>query len=139
MFTCGGPCVPIRQERQAVEGKKRRECEDALEKNRSAQEEAAQEEAARQAEIDRQTQEQERKALVTAFLKEHGYNDVGIPKRTMLKTKYPIHTAAKIGDPKIVTALLEEERSEEPRLNSSHITISYAVFCLKKKKNQTTT
>src|SRR5437773_9671711 len=24
-------------------------------------------------------------------------------------------------------------RSEEPRLNSSHITISYAVFCLKKK------
>ena len=26
------------------------------------------------------------------------------------------------------------DRSEEPRLNSSHITISYAVFCLKKKK-----
>src|SRR5437667_4476291 len=25
------------------------------------------------------------------------------------------------------------------RLNSSHITISYAVFCLKKKKKQTTT
>ena len=27
-------------------------------------------------------------------------------------------------------------RSEETRLNSSHITISYAVFCLKKKKNK---
>ena len=26
-------------------------------------------------------------------------------------------------------------RSEDTRLNSSHITISYAVFCLKKKKN----
>src|SRR3712207_7679464 len=26
-------------------------------------------------------------------------------------------------------------RSEEPRLNSSHANISYAVFCLKKKKN----
>src|SRR2546430_5402104 len=26
-------------------------------------------------------------------------------------------------------------RSEEPRLNSSHSQISYAVFCLKKKKN----
>src|SRR5437870_12783679 len=25
-------------------------------------------------------------------------------------------------------------RSEEPRLNSSHVAISYAVFCLKKKK-----
>src|SRR5256885_7283498 len=28
-------------------------------------------------------------------------------------------------------------RSEEPRLNSSHLVISYAVFCLKKKKNVT--
>src|SRR5438067_5815577 len=27
-------------------------------------------------------------------------------------------------------------RSEEPRLNSSHVSISYAVFCLKKKKKQ---
>ena len=27
-------------------------------------------------------------------------------------------------------------RSEETRLNSSHITISYAVFCLKKKKTK---
>ena len=27
-----------------------------------------------------------------------------------------------------------EDRSEDTRLNSSHITISYAVFCLKKKK-----
>src|SRR5437773_8739322 len=27
-------------------------------------------------------------------------------------------------------------RSEETRLNSSHITISYAVFCLKKKKKK---
>src|SRR5688500_19376572 len=26
-------------------------------------------------------------------------------------------------------------RSEEPRLNSSHLVISYAVFCLKKKKS----
>src|SRR4051794_41685513 len=29
-------------------------------------------------------------------------------------------------------------RSEEPRLNSSHPSISYAVFCLKKKKTQHT-
>src|SRR3712207_7860066 len=28
-------------------------------------------------------------------------------------------------------------RSEEPRLNSSHANISYAVFCLKKKKKYT--
>src|SRR5437773_8806259 len=30
-------------------------------------------------------------------------------------------------------------RSEEHRLNSSHITISYAVFCLKKKKRYVVT
>src|SRR5688572_32031969 len=29
-----------------------------------------------------------------------------------------------------------ETRSEETRLNSSHSQISYAVFCLKKKKNK---
>src|SRR5689334_23548447 len=29
-----------------------------------------------------------------------------------------------------------KDRSEEHRLNSSHSSISYAVFCLKKKKNQ---
>src|SRR5437868_11713257 len=29
-------------------------------------------------------------------------------------------------------------RSESTRLNSSHVSISYAVFCLKKKKKQTT-
>src|SRR5207253_9421052 len=32
------------------------------------------------------------------------------------------------------TELFEEMRSEEQRLNSSHVAISYAVFCLKKKK-----
>src|SRR5438874_10649971 len=29
-----------------------------------------------------------------------------------------------------------EKRSESTRLNSSHVEISYAVFCLKKKKTQ---
>src|SRR2546426_6899654 len=31
---------------------------------------------------------------------------------------------------------LTGRRSEEQRLNSSHLVISYAVFCLKKKKRQ---
>src|SRR5207249_3497045 len=31
-----------------------------------------------------------------------------------------------------------KERSEEQRLNSSHVSISYAVFCLKKKKKHKT-
>merc|ERR1712187_883558 len=84
------------------------ESEDAVERNRREEEEAAQAEVARQLEVEREAQAEQRKALVTAFLKEHGYNDVGIPKKTMLKTKYPIHTAAKMGDPITVTALLAE-------------------------------
>mmetsp|Transcript_107860 Transcript_107860/g.300751 ORF Transcript_107860/g.300751 Transcript_107860/m.300751 type:complete len:471 (-) Transcript_107860:217-1629(-) len=52
--------------------------------------------------------EHQRKALVATFLKDHGYSDVKAPKRTMLKTKYPIHTAAKQGDLQMVKMLLEE-------------------------------
>src|SRR5258708_31405171 len=37
---------------------------------------------------------------------------------------------------KDVAAARTGERSEEPRLNSSHQIISYAVFCLKKKKQR---
>src|SRR5215468_11996078 len=36
--------------------------------------------------------------------------------------------------PAACTCVSLSRRSEEHRLNSSHITISYAVFCLKKKK-----
>merc|ERR1712151_1359966 len=81
--------------------------EEAAEKSRREQEEAARKErleAARRAEVERLA----RKALVSAFLKEHGYNAVTKPKKTMLKTKYPIHTAAKTGDARIVAALIEE-------------------------------
>merc|ERR1712151_413515 len=87
------------REREEAEQQKQRELEEAAE--RSA-------ETVRQAEAEHSAREQERKAIVRTFLKEHGYNDVAAPKRRMLKTKYPIHTAAKKGDPKIVAALLEE-------------------------------
>src|SRR5437773_5974881 len=36
-------------------------------------------------------------------------------------------------------AAVRREDRKSTRLNSSHITISYAVFCLKKKKKQTKT
>src|SRR5947207_10984199 len=37
------------------------------------------------------------------------------------------------------TSALEAEDRKSTRLNSSHTVISYAVFCLKKKKTDTTT
>src|SRR5215218_1720394 len=46
------------------------------------------------------------------------------------------HRRARRGSPELREhpPHLREARSEEPRLNSSHTVISYAVFCLKKKK-----
>src|SRR5256885_5022870 len=41
------------------------------------------------------------------------------------------------GDRAIVHLVVERDR-KSTRLNSSHLVISYAVFCLKKKKNKTT-
>eukprot|EP00406_Dinophysis_acuminata_P044444 CAMPEP_0179311466 /NCGR_PEP_ID=MMETSP0797-20121207/52700_1 /TAXON_ID=47934 /ORGANISM="Dinophysis acuminata, Strain DAEP01" /LENGTH=220 /DNA_ID=CAMNT_0021021239 /DNA_START=48 /DNA_END=711 /DNA_ORIENTATION=- len=49
-----------------------------------------------------------RKGLVGAFLAEHGYSGPAASRRTMTKTKYPIHTAAKVGNPEVILALLEE-------------------------------
>src|SRR2546426_5054582 len=45
----------------------------------------------------------------------------------------PVRCAEGVGD-----AGLRELDRKSTRLNSSHLVISYAVFCLKKKKNQTT-
>lgn len=53
-----------------------------------------------------------RKAAVQAFLKEHGYAGPAAPKRTLMKTTYPLHEAAKLGDAKMVTMLLEEGASQ---------------------------
>src|SRR5690554_7702027 len=36
----------------------------------------------------------------------------------------------------VVVRITDRDRSEETRLNSSHVRISYAVFCLKKKKKR---
>merc|ERR1712012_299073 len=90
-----------------------RESEEAEEQMRREHDER---EKAERAEAERLAQEQERKALVEAFLKGNGYNnDVAAPKRTMLKKKYPIHTAAKTGDAQIVAALLEEGANPEQK------------------------
>src|SRR5690554_7661772 len=41
-------------------------------------------------------------------------------------------------DVEITENLTKEEDRKSTRLNSSHVRISYAVFCLKKKKKQST-
>src|SRR2546430_6286922 len=45
-----------------------------------------------------------------------------------------LHMAARRGHVEIARALLDSGDRKSTRLNSSHSQISYAVFCLKKKK-----
>src|SRR5437773_4966188 len=69
-------------------------------------------------------------------------------RRPPISTLFPYTTLFRSGD-EVVGVLQSERKSQEAvgnasplpdrkstRLNSSHITISYAVFCLKKKKGQ---
>src|SRR3712207_7813758 len=61
---------------------------------------------------------------------EHGGEDTTI-------TLVPLEQTGEVGDDEISVGLddLEEDR-KSTRLNSSHANISYAVFCLKKKKKE---
>src|SRR3712207_8541629 len=52
------------------------------------------------------------------------------PGLTGIELKYPFD----FDDPKLVQSLLDGTDRKSTRLNSSHANISYAVFCLKKKK-----
>src|SRR5438034_6533882 len=64
--------------------------------------------------------------------------------RSLLKLQPHVSQAVVIGDNrKYCTALITLDQEEvgdrkSTRLNSSHTVISYAVFCLKKKKKQNT-
>ena len=72
-----------------------------------------------------------------------GRPDFAIPhpvkKAQSLVTMWsPANIKFKEEDDRTVNVILDDQtRSESTRLNSSHITISYAVFCLKKKKKKT--
>mmetsp|Transcript_116388 Transcript_116388/g.329848 ORF Transcript_116388/g.329848 Transcript_116388/m.329848 type:complete len:185 (+) Transcript_116388:48-602(+) len=120
----------MRREKEQAEEEKQRELEEAL--RRAAREEAVRAEAARQAEVERQLIDQGRKSMVGAFLKEHGYVSADAPKKTMLKTKYPIHTAAKIGDPKLIAALIEEGADPMQKDSTRKTALEVAERCNRK-------
>src|SRR5690554_7349143 len=63
--------------------------------------------------------------------KEYYYNTIRMIDDTNVLTSKPITELEKIRDASLGTKRM---RSEGTRLNSSHVRISYAVFCLKKKK-----
>jgi len=76
---------------------------------------------ARRQEAKRLVEERERwvqKTIVMAFLREHGFAHVNAQKKTMMKTSYPLHVAAELGDVRMIDALLKEGANTDLR-NSS--------------------
>lgn len=103
-------------EREAAEWRRQEEKLEALRTQR-IKEEAQKEERERQIverkreeeEQERQRQDLEQKASqrekVRIFLMEHGYLGVNAKRTKMLKSKYALHTAVKLGDPGIIQLL----------------------------------
>src|SRR3712207_8850378 len=60
--------------------------------------------------------------------------DADAERRLARRAAVPEPLAQAAGQP-VEREVGEQPRSESTRLNSSHANISYAVFCLKKKKN----
>src|SRR5438067_6715222 len=56
------------------------------------------------------------------------------PKRELMFSEVPVLVPHCVG-PKVLRHLAEQDR-KSTRLNSSHVSISYAVFCLKKKNTK---
>lgn len=98
---------------RAAEEIARRQAEE--ERLRAEAEALAQQEAAdlaarqqREREEEEQTLRQERRAQVDAFLKAERFAGVGSARKRMLKTTYPLHRAAEMGNGKMVEYLLAE-------------------------------
>src|SRR5437773_9066723 len=56
--------------------------------------------------------------------------------RSLQRVPKSFFTQGKLFAPKFIPKQIAQADRKSTRLNSSHITISYAVFCLKKKKKK---
>jgi hypothetical protein len=120
------------EEDQAAEAR-RRECE----AKEAARQQQLREEAERAEAEEQQRQEEARRhrqAKVSAFLKAQGFKSVTAPKRSMMKTTYPIILAAEAGDTEMVGFLIQEG-ADAARKNSSGKTAQEAAMKKNKKSS----
>jgi len=103
--------------RREAEAWQRQQCAEAeaAEAKRAEEVQRIQQERVRIAEAYRKQEEQRmektrmRRLRIDSFLREHGFTEhTNVPKRTLMTTKYPLHTAAKLGDAELVEMLIEE-------------------------------
>merc|ERR1711933_41552 len=105
---------------------RRRQEELAQQQRERAEDERLRQEKQREEEL-----RQIRQAKVTSFLKAKGFASVNAPKRSMVKTTYPIIIAAEAGDPEMVEFLIKEG-ADPAQKNSSGKTAAE----IAKKKNK---
>src|SRR2546430_8616798 len=63
--------------------------------------------------------------------------EAGVPGGSREPARRPFHRPGELTTPQDVESRLRRSDRKSTRLNSSHSQISYAVFCLKKKKKHT--
>jgi len=84
---------------------------------------------ARRQEAKRLLEERERwvqKTMVMAFLREHGFSNVNAPKKTMMKSTYPLHVASELGDVRMIDALMKEGANADLRNSSGKTAMQVA-------------
>src|SRR5438067_10598015 len=71
----------------------------------------------------------------TLFRSDHRLDDVELPRRraALRGVDRPLRRQPGVPEPRHAVGSRDRKST---RLNSSHVSISYAVFCLKKKKNR---
>lgn len=73
-----------------------------------------------------------RKTAVAVFLQDHGFANVSCPKRTMMKTTYPLHVAATSRNLRIVKMLLDEGANPSQKDSSGKTALQ---ACISKDKD----
>src|SRR5690606_40149712 len=62
-------------------------------------------------------------------------HDVAPERLEVAEVRHAARGPVEVGEREVDLGLVRDRERKSTRLNSSHVKISYAVFCLKKKKN----
>jgi len=112
------------QERALAEAQERVRQQQVEQLRLQAEREAA--EQRRKQEEEEEAQRQQRSAQVAEFLKAQGFASVNAGKRKMLRTTYPLHRAAELGDEKMVESLLAEGADPAQKNSSGKTAVQVA-------------
>lgn len=120
----------LEEQQRVLREEEARRLAEAQQRAKEQEEQQRREQAEREAEQQRLEQEeaerQARAAQVSEFLKAQGFASVNAGKRKMLRTTYPLHRAAELGDEKMVESLLAEGADPAQKNSSGKTAVQVA-------------